>query len=57
MTVLSDQAESADPVSYDTLILGLGNVLWADEGFGFDYRGKRQWQGILFKDHTSTQCS
>ncbi|MDH3840683.1 MAG: HyaD/HybD family hydrogenase maturation endopeptidase [Chromatiales bacterium] len=34
MTVLSDQAESADPVSYDTLILGLGNVLWADEGFG-----------------------
>jgi hydrogenase maturation protease len=23
-----------DPVSYETLILGLGNVLWADEGFG-----------------------
>ena len=34
MTALTDQAELADPVSYDTLILGLGNVLWADEGFG-----------------------
>ena len=23
-----------DPGAYDTLILGIGNVLWADEGFG-----------------------
>lgn len=23
-----------DPVGYDTLILGIGNPLWADEGFG-----------------------
>jgi hydrogenase maturation protease len=30
----SDQSAVTDPVRYDTLILGLGNVLWADEGFG-----------------------
>lgn len=24
----------ANPSAYDTLILGIGNVLWADEGFG-----------------------
>jgi len=23
-----------DPAAYETLVLGLGNVLWADEGFG-----------------------
>ena len=27
-------SEVTEPVSYETLILGLGNVLWADEGFG-----------------------
>ena len=24
----------ADPGAYDTLVLGIGNILWADEGFG-----------------------
>lgn len=24
----------ADPAAFDTLILGIGNILWADEGFG-----------------------
>ena len=23
-----------DPTAYETLVLGIGNVLWADEGFG-----------------------
>lgn len=23
-----------DPTAYDTLVLGIGNILWADEGFG-----------------------
>jgi hydrogenase maturation protease len=25
---------TADPCAYDTLVLGIGNLLWADEGFG-----------------------
>ena len=25
---------TADPCAYETLVLGIGNVLWADEGFG-----------------------
>jgi hydrogenase maturation protease len=34
---MSDTATSiadGDPGAYDTLILGIGNILWADEGFG-----------------------
>lgn len=27
-------APDGDPCAYDTLILGIGNILWADEGFG-----------------------
>jgi len=27
-------AADGDPATFDTLILGIGNVLWADEGFG-----------------------
>lgn len=34
MTQLTNDTGSTDPVRYETLILGLGNVLWADEGFG-----------------------
>jgi len=30
----SARAVIADPSAYDTLVLGIGNVLWADEGFG-----------------------
>lgn len=31
-----DQAKTGDPVEnpFETLVLGLGNILWADEGFG-----------------------
>ncbi len=29
----SNQAD-ADPGAFDTLVLGIGNILWADEGFG-----------------------
>lgn len=32
-TVVTSPADG-DPGAYDTLILGIGNVLWADEGFG-----------------------
>lgn len=33
MTNRSDSTE-ADPCAFDTLVLGIGNLLWADEGFG-----------------------
>lgn len=34
MTVLNPSVADGDPGAYETLILGIGNVLWADEGFG-----------------------
>ena len=34
MTELPQSLADGDPGAYDTLILGIGNVLWADEGFG-----------------------
>jgi len=30
----SPSIADGDPGAYDTLILGIGNILWADEGFG-----------------------
>mgnify|MGYP001819380364 CR=1 FL=1 len=34
MSSLPAFVPTADPCAYETLVLGLGNVLWADEGFG-----------------------
>jgi hydrogenase maturation protease len=34
MSHLNSDAPDGDPGAFDTLILGIGNVLWADEGFG-----------------------
>ena len=34
MTELVLSQADGDPGAYDTLILGIGNILWADEGFG-----------------------
>ena len=34
MSDLEFSLPDADPGAYDTLVLGIGNVLWADEGFG-----------------------
>lgn len=34
MSIATTSIADGDPGAYDTLILGIGNVLWADEGFG-----------------------
>ena len=34
MTQILASTPDAEPGAYETLILGIGNVLWADEGFG-----------------------
>ena len=34
MSIATKSFADGDPGAYDTLILGIGNVLWADEGFG-----------------------
>lgn len=34
MTTLTPSVADGDLGTYDTLILGIGNILWADEGFG-----------------------
>lgn len=34
MTVTQTSIPDGDPCAYDTLILGIGNILWADEGYG-----------------------
>lgn len=34
MSTATMSIADGDPGAYDTLILGIGNVLWADEGFG-----------------------
>ncbi len=34
MTESTASIADGDPGAYDTLILGIGNLLWADEGFG-----------------------
>lgn len=34
MSGASTGIADGDPGAYDTLILGIGNILWADEGFG-----------------------
>ena len=34
MSAVDKVPGTAEPCSYDTLVLGIGNVLWADEGFG-----------------------
>lgn len=34
MSTATHNVADGDPGAYDTLILGIGNVLWADEGFG-----------------------
>lgn len=34
MTTLTTSKAEADPGAFETLVLGIGNVLWADEGFG-----------------------
>jgi len=34
MSIATMSIADGDPGSYDTLILGIGNILWADEGFG-----------------------
>lgn len=34
MSIVTTSIADGDPGAYDTLILGIGNVLWADEGFG-----------------------
>lgn len=34
MSIATMSIADGDPGAYDTLILGIGNVLWADEGFG-----------------------
>ena len=34
MTEVTNAQVEADPGDFATLILGIGNILWADEGFG-----------------------
>ena len=34
MTEPANNQADADPGAFETLVLGIGNVLWADEGFG-----------------------
>ena len=34
MSTLPPSRHTADPCAYETLVLGIGNLLWADEGFG-----------------------
>lgn len=34
MTAPEPNRPDGDPAAYETLILGIGNILWADEGFG-----------------------
>ena len=34
MSIATKSFADGDPGAYDTLILGIGNILWADEGFG-----------------------
>ncbi len=34
MNAAQETGRTADPCAYETLVLGIGNVLWADEGFG-----------------------
>ena len=34
MSIATMSIADGDPGAYDTLILGIGNILWADEGFG-----------------------
>lgn len=34
MSSATKSIADGDPGAYDTLILGIGNILWADEGFG-----------------------
>lgn len=34
MSSATSSIADGDPGAYDTLILGIGNILWADEGFG-----------------------
>ena len=34
MSITTMSIADGDPGAYETLILGIGNVLWADEGFG-----------------------
>ena len=34
MSTESASRHTADPCAYETLVLGIGNLLWADEGFG-----------------------
>ena len=34
MTEVTISQADADPGAYETLVLGIGNILWADEGFG-----------------------
>ena len=34
MSIATQSIADGDPGAYDTLILGIGNILWADEGFG-----------------------
>ncbi len=34
MTAIDPTSADGQPDAFDTLILGIGNVLWADEGFG-----------------------
>lgn len=34
MSIATMSIADGDPGTYETLILGIGNVLWADEGFG-----------------------
>ena len=34
MSNLTPSIADGDPGAYETLILGIGNILWADEGFG-----------------------
>ena len=34
MSVVEPSIADGDPCAYETLILGIGNILWADEGYG-----------------------
>ena len=34
MSVAATSIADGDPAAYETLILGIGNILWADEGYG-----------------------
>ena len=34
MTSMTTSIADGDPGAYETLVLGIGNILWADEGFG-----------------------